>query len=73
MDPEIPVVSIVDLGIVQTVKSERNRVKVEITPTFAGCPALEVIEREIEGTLLNTGFHSIDVKVRLFPAWSTDM
>lgn len=72
-DPEIPVISLVELGIVRAVELEANQVCVTITPTFSGCPALKVMEEEIVAELLTLGVSKVEVKVVLAPAWSTDM
>ena len=71
MDPEIPVVSLVDLGIIREVSVSGNRVRVKVTPTYVGCPATEVISRDVETALRSHGF---DVEIRrvLSPARTTD-
>ena len=73
MDPEIPMLSIVDLGIVRKVDLEGDRIAVEIMPTFVGCPALDVIKESIKERLesLAPGY-SILVKVTLDEPWTTD-
>jgi ring-1,2-phenylacetyl-CoA epoxidase subunit PaaD len=71
-DPEIPVVSVVDLGIVQSVGISGKEVSVAITPTFTGCPALEVMRAEIASRILELGATRVDVPVVLDPPWSTD-
>ena len=68
MDPEIPVVSVVDLGIVREVSAER----VAITPTYSGCPATEVIERTIREALDAAGFGDVTIETELAPPWTTD-
>ncbi len=68
MDPEIPVVSVVDLGIVREVSAER----VAITPTYSGCPATEVIERTIREALDAAGFGDVRIETELAPPWTTD-
>jgi ring-1,2-phenylacetyl-CoA epoxidase subunit PaaD len=68
MDPEIPVVSVVDLGIVRDVTNDRVR----ITPTYSGCPATEVIERTIREALDAAGFGSVAIATELSPPWTTD-
>ncbi len=72
MDPEIPVISVVDLGLIRKVVVEDDRVAVTMTPTFAGCPALHVMEREIKARLSGLGFATVTVETTLSPAWSTD-
>ena len=76
-DPEIPVVSIVDLGIVRSchvseLTNSEPKVSVTITPTYSGCPAMDVITMNIRMKLLEHGFKKIDVKTTLSPAWTTD-
>jgi ring-1,2-phenylacetyl-CoA epoxidase subunit PaaD len=71
-DPEIPALSIVDLGIVRHIELEGNTVRVILTPTYSGCPALKVIEQEVASALRNRGFRSIVVDTALSPAWSSD-
>ena len=68
MDPEIPVVSVIDLGIVRDVSSDRVR----ITPTYSGCPATEVIERTIREALDAAGFRQVKIETELAPPWTTD-
>ena len=68
MDPEIPVVSVVDLGIVRDVSDDR----VTITPTYSGCPATEVIERSIREALDAAGYRGVKVQTELAPPWTTD-
>jgi ring-1,2-phenylacetyl-CoA epoxidase subunit PaaD len=68
MDPEIPVVSVVDLGIVRDVGDDRVR----ITPTYSGCPATEVIERTIREALDAAGFKNVAIETELAPPWTTD-
>jgi ring-1,2-phenylacetyl-CoA epoxidase subunit PaaD len=67
-DPEIPVISVVDLGIVRSVEPER----VVITPTYTGCPAAQVIERDIRDALDAAGYRHVRVETALSPAWTTD-
>ncbi|MBX6349894.1 MAG: phenylacetate-CoA oxygenase subunit PaaJ [Clostridia bacterium] len=73
-DPEIPSVSIVDLGLVETVRAdEAGRVEVELLPTFTGCPALDIIALEAERAVRATpGVRSAEVRFVLHPAWTTD-
>jgi ring-1,2-phenylacetyl-CoA epoxidase subunit PaaD len=70
-DPEIPVLSIVDLGVVREVIAMDDKVMVHITPTYSGCPAMNMIEMEVRATLLEKGINN-DVKLVLSPAWTTD-
>lgn len=71
-DPEIPVVSVVELGIVQAVEIEGDRVRVAITPTFSGCPALELMRAEIAERLRALGAAVVEVPIRLDPPWTSD-
>jgi len=71
-DPEIPVISIWDLGILQDVRVEETKVKVVITPTYSGCPAMREIENDIYAVLVDAGFSQVEVITRLSPAWTTD-
>ncbi len=70
-DPEIPVISVVDLGIVREVNLNDNEVEVLITPTYSGCPAMSVIRLEITTALLDAGFENIKIRTVLSPAWTT--
>jgi ring-1,2-phenylacetyl-CoA epoxidase subunit PaaD len=71
-DPEIPVVSITELGIVREVTQAAGAVEVAITPTYSGCPAMHAIEEEIVARLTQAGYLEVRVKTVLAPAWSTD-
>ena len=71
-DPEIPVLSIVDLGIVREAFWSQDTAHITITPTYSGCPATSVIRLDIETHLAQRGVKSIDVKTQLAPAWTTD-
>lgn len=72
-DPEIPVLSLVELNIIREVRIVEMRVTVEMTPTFLGCPALEYMKKEIKDKLLGLGFDEVTVELKLSPPWSTDM
>lgn len=71
-DPEIPVVSVRELGIVRDVSADAAGVTVVLTPTYAGCPATGVIERDIRTALMEAGATDVRVETRLAPAWTTD-
>lgn len=71
-DPEIPVVSIVDMGMVREVEVDGGRVSVTFTPTFSGCPALHVIRQSIEDAVKGLGVQDVEVKSTLTPPWTTD-
>jgi ring-1,2-phenylacetyl-CoA epoxidase subunit PaaD len=72
-DPEIPVVSVVDLGIVRAVdeSADSRAVTVTLTPTYSGCPATEVIARDVRAAL-EAAYDVVDVRTQLSPAWTTD-
>jgi len=71
-DPEIPTVDIVGLGIVRAVKIEHEQLRVDITPTYSGCPAMLEIEREIVQTLQEHGYSDVKVNTVYAPPWTTD-
>jgi ring-1,2-phenylacetyl-CoA epoxidase subunit PaaD len=71
-DPEVPVLSILDLGIVRDVKVENDKVEVTITPTYSGCPAMDVISMSIRMQLLSHGYREVKITQVLSPAWTTD-
>ena len=72
MDPEIPVVSVVDLGIVRDVRFDDAGLEVAITPTYSGCPATKAIEQGIAEALADAGYADARVTTVLSPAWTTD-
>ena len=73
LDPELPMVTIEDLGILRDVtEDDQGRVHVTITPTYSGCPAMETIRTDIVGTLELAGYPHVDVEFVLSPAWTTD-
>jgi ring-1,2-phenylacetyl-CoA epoxidase subunit PaaD len=71
-DPEIPVLSLVDLGVITEVSISNSEVKVEMTPTFVGCPALDYMKAEVEMLLKTKGVQNIKVEVNYKKAWSSD-
>lgn len=72
-DPEIPVLTVTDLGIVRDVKVQKDgRVEVIITPTYSGCPAMNTIEINIRAVLQEHGYDDVKVTTVLHPAWTTD-
>ncbi|HFK7187812.1 TPA: 1,2-phenylacetyl-CoA epoxidase subunit PaaD [Serratia odorifera] len=71
-DPELPVLSITDLGMVRSVEAEGTGWRVTFTPTYSGCPATEFLLEAIERQLFEAGFSPVRVEVRLDPAWTTD-
>lgn len=71
-DPEVPVLSVIDLGIIRDVKQDGQQLEVVITPTYSGCPAMDVIRMNIRMALLQHGYSTIKVTTVLSPAWTTD-
>lgn len=71
-DPEVPVLSVLDLGIVRQVSVNGDEVQVTITPTYTGCPAMDVIKTSIQMELLAAGYRHVSVLQVLSPAWTTD-
>ena len=71
MDPEIPVVSVVDLGILRDVRLSAGKLEVAITPTYTGCPATRQIEQDIRAALSRAGLDA-ELKIVMAPAWTTD-
>jgi ring-1,2-phenylacetyl-CoA epoxidase subunit PaaD len=71
-DPEIPVISVVDLGIVREVGFDGATCVVTITPTYSGCPAMQVIAEDVEQALRARGLAHVRIATRLTPAWTTD-
>lgn len=72
-DPEIPVLTIEDLGIIKDVSLKDGKIVVYITPTYTGCPAMDMISVQIKATLMENGYPDCEVKLILNPVWSTDM
>jgi len=71
-DPEVPVLSVVELGIVRDVHLDRAGVTITITPTYSGCPAMRMIEEEITAALEARGLSPVSLKTVYAPAWTTD-
>jgi ring-1,2-phenylacetyl-CoA epoxidase subunit PaaD len=71
-DPEVPVLSVIDLGIIRSITITGNHIDVVITPTYSGCPAMDVISMDIRLKLIEKGFRDISVCQQLSPAWTTD-
>ena len=71
-DPEVPVLSVLDLGVVREVSVIDNVANITLTPTYSGCPAMQVIEDDIVSILKTNGVETIKVKTVLAPAWTTD-
>jgi len=73
VDPEIPVLTIRELGVLRDVRlDDSGRVVVTITPTYSGCPAMEVIRTDIRTTLEEAGYPDVEIRTELAPAWTTD-
>jgi ring-1,2-phenylacetyl-CoA epoxidase subunit PaaD len=71
-DPEVPVLSVTDLGIIRDVKINDTEIEVVITPTYSGCPAMDVISMNIRMVLLQHGVRNVKITTVLSPAWTTD-
>jgi len=71
-DPEIPVLTILDMGVIRDIKLDGEEVEVVITPTYSGCPAMDMIEVEIKSVLQENGFQNPKVTTVLTPAWTTE-
>jgi len=73
LDPELPILTLADLGVLRDVRTEGGgTVVVEITPTYSGCPAMGVMRAELRAALRSAGFERVDVRTVLSPPWSTD-
>jgi ring-1,2-phenylacetyl-CoA epoxidase subunit PaaD len=72
VDPEVPVLSVIDLGIIRNVAIDNNTVEVFITPTYSGCPALDAISTTIKMVLNAAGYRNTKITTVLSPAWTTD-
>lgn len=71
-DPEIPVLSLVDMGIITDIQTDGNKVTITITPTFVGCPALDLMKQEIEENLKGNGVEEVVIQVSFREPWTTD-
>lgn len=71
-DPEIPVISLTDLGIIRDVEWQGDTLVVTVTPTYSGCPATGIINLDIETALRSHGIEKLELKRQLAPAWTTD-
>jgi ring-1,2-phenylacetyl-CoA epoxidase subunit PaaD len=73
LDPEVPVLTIADLGVLRDVTVDADRrVTVTVTPTYSGCPAMDVIRHDVEDAVRAAGFAHVEVRTVLSPAWTTD-
>ena len=71
-DPEVPVLSVMDLGIIREIRTEGDEVEILITPTYSGCPAMDMIRMQVKMELAAHGFPNVKVTQVLSPAWTTD-
>jgi ring-1,2-phenylacetyl-CoA epoxidase subunit PaaD len=71
-DPELPVITIADLGILRDISVEGDRVVVTITPTYSGCPAMDAIRTDVRQACHDEGYDDVEVRTVLSPAWTTD-
>jgi len=71
-DPEVPVLSVVDLGIIRDVRANGEDFEIVLTPTYSGCPAMDVIRTTIRMVLLERGYTKVRLTTVLSPAWTTD-
>ena len=72
VDPEIPVLTIEDLGVLRAVEEDGDSVRVELTPTYSGCPAIDAMRDDVRSALHAAGYREVDVRMTLAPAWTTD-
>jgi ring-1,2-phenylacetyl-CoA epoxidase subunit PaaD len=72
MDPEVPVLSVTDLGIIRDIQFNEEELEIIITPTYTGCPAMDVIAMNIRLALIEHGYKKIKIKQVLSPAWTTE-
>src|SRR4051812_20173309 len=71
-DPEVPAISVVDLGIIRDVVVNDDAVRVTVTPTYSGCPAMREIEDDIRSALKTAGANTVEIETVYAPAWTTD-
>lgn len=71
-DPEIPVISVVELGVIRNVEATDHKTEITITPTYSGCPAMKQFEDDIISTLQENGYPNVTIKMVFSPAWTTD-
>lgn len=72
VDPEIPVLNVLEMGVVREVQAENGRVEVAITPTYSGCPAMHAIALDIDRALTEAGFRQVRIRTVVAPPWTTD-
>jgi ring-1,2-phenylacetyl-CoA epoxidase subunit PaaD len=71
-DPEVPVLSVLDLGVVRNVEVINDNIRISITPTYSGCPAMGMIAAQIKLALISRGYNHVEVIEQLSPSWTTD-
>jgi ring-1,2-phenylacetyl-CoA epoxidase subunit PaaD len=71
-DPELPMLTLAELGVLRSVRDDGDRVVVAITPTYTGCPAMDAMRDDLDHRLRAAGYRDVEIKVVLEPAWSTD-
>jgi ring-1,2-phenylacetyl-CoA epoxidase subunit PaaD len=71
-DPELPMLTLADLGVLRSVSEQDGRVTVAITPTYTGCPALDTMRDDLEHALRRAGYAEVEIRTELRPAWSSD-
>ena len=71
-DPEVPVLTVLDLGVVRNITTDNEAITVIITPTYTGCPAMDMIAMNIKMALQQHGFTDVNIKTQLSPAWTTE-
>ena len=72
VDPEIPVLTIEELGVLRSVEEDGDTVRVVLTPTYSGCPAIDAMRDDVRSALRAAGYREVDVRMSLSPAWNTD-
>jgi ring-1,2-phenylacetyl-CoA epoxidase subunit PaaD len=72
-DPEIPVISLDELGMIRDIHVQENAIRITITPTYSGCPAVQQIRDDIRNLLEEKGYHQVEVMLSYSPAWNTKM
>ncbi|UTW44334.1 phenylacetate-CoA oxygenase subunit PaaJ [bacterium SCSIO 12696] len=71
-DPEVPVLSLWDLGVLRNVEKQGNKITVTLTPTYSGCPAINTMAEDVQTALSSAGYNEVDIRNQLAPAWTTD-
>jgi ring-1,2-phenylacetyl-CoA epoxidase subunit PaaD len=71
-DPELPMLTLADLGVLRDVQETADRVVVTITPTYTGCPAMDAMRSDLYSALRRAGYAEVEVRIALTPAWTTD-